>query len=127
AFAKTYRALRAKRDASFSPLQDAAGAECLVIAAPSLAWCEGPDAADALHSLRTEALARFTPNRPEDALDAAILLAAESREARDGRLAIAWQLAQTMRASGATITLPLALLATAGESSLEPAREAAIR
>ncbi|MBX3272475.1 MAG: hypothetical protein KF729_19605 [Sandaracinaceae bacterium] len=106
----------------------AAGAECLCLASADLTVVERPHVTDGLMADVRELTSRFGVAF-EDALDAAALLSHLPREAREARLALAFELASAMRVRGRAVSLAFALLAVSGESSVPahlPAQLAAL-
>lgn len=118
-FLSTWQALR-QTSQDFTPQQDAAATECLLLAAARPAALTPSVSARWLHATRMEMRIRYANGQTEDALDAAVLLATMPAEAQAGRIQVAWALAEEMRRRGAPITISLALLASAGEAELPP-------
>ena len=115
AFKTIHRQLETFMGARFSVAQDAAAAECMVLAAGmDLPRAEREDNVRWLEQLRDELLAKHSLGAPEDALDAAILLLGAPQQEHAARIRLATELAFETREAGVMLPLPVALLLTLG-------------
>lgn len=101
-----------------SPAQDASAAETLLLHFGDVGVAYHASTAPGMVGMRDQLATQYCEGRTEDALDAALLLAAMPQEGRDAHVARAARFATEMSSGGIRTTLSLALLATvAGEGS----------
>jgi hypothetical protein len=107
-----------RRTPMFSVEQDAATAEALCLGFENPSYAEHPQATSGIHALRVDILSRYAHGNPEDAVDAALMLGALDQRQREATIAKAAQLALALAQHGKPISLPLALIATAGNDEV---------